>query len=86
MIKTIFNQPYRKACGCTKGLFKLMGIEGLRVPSYSQLNHRFATLKDVAFPIPKSGPITVTIDSTGVKVYGEGEWKCRKHGWGKRRT
>ena len=26
------------------------------------------------------------IDSTGVKVYGEGEWKARKHGVSKRRT
>jgi hypothetical protein len=25
-------------------------------------------------------------DSTGLKVYGEGEWKVRKHGYNKRRT
>ncbi|CAM3276234.1 Transposase IS4-like domain-containing protein [Shewanella violacea] len=28
----------------------------------------------------------VVIDSTGLKVYGEGEWKTRKHGKEKRRT
>lgn len=28
----------------------------------------------------------VVVDSTGVKVYGEGEWKTRQHGWSKRRT
>ncbi|MFN8344513.1 MAG: transposase [Spirosomataceae bacterium] len=26
------------------------------------------------------------MDSTGLKVYGEGEWKVRKHGADKRRT
>jgi hypothetical protein len=26
------------------------------------------------------------VDSTGLKVYGEGEWKVRKHGAGKHRT
>ena len=26
------------------------------------------------------------LDSTGLKVYGEGESKVRKHGWFKRRT
>ena len=26
------------------------------------------------------------VDSTGVKVYGEGEWKTRVHGVSKRRT
>jgi hypothetical protein len=30
--------------------------------------------------------LTVGIDSTGLKVYGEGEWKVRKHGSSKRRT
>ncbi|GMO33572.1 MAG: hypothetical protein Ta2B_14020 [Termitinemataceae bacterium] len=28
----------------------------------------------------------IGIDSTGLKVYGEGEWKVRKHGWSKHRT
>jgi hypothetical protein len=26
---------------------------------------------------PKEGAIHVVVDSTGVKVYGEGEWKVR---------
>ena len=28
----------------------------------------------------------IVIDSTGLKVYGEGEWKVRQHGYSKRRT
>ncbi|MDV2997922.1 MAG: hypothetical protein N4J56_008061 [Chroococcidiopsis sp. SAG 2025] len=28
----------------------------------------------------------MVVDSTGVKVYGEGEWKTRQHGVSKRRT
>ncbi|RUR75949.1 transposase [Chlorogloeopsis fritschii PCC 9212] len=36
--------------------------------------------------IPKQKAIHVVVDSTGVKVYGEGEWKVRTHGAGKRRT
>lgn len=34
----------------------------------------------------KRDPLHVVVDSTGVKVYGEGEWKVRQHGYGKRRT
>lgn len=30
--------------------------------------------------------LNVVFDSTGLKVYGEGEWKVRKHGYSKRRT
>jgi hypothetical protein len=36
--------------------------------------------------VPKNKAIHVVVDSTGVKVYGEGEWKVRTHGVGKRRT
>lgn len=86
MIKTVFKQPYRQVCGFTKGLLKLMGLGSLRVPSYPQLNRRFRALNMAPFAIPQNGPITIAIDSTGVKVYGEGEWKCRKYGWSKRRT
>lgn len=30
--------------------------------------------------------VAIAIDSTGLKVYGEGEWKVRRHGACKRRT
>ena len=28
----------------------------------------------------------LVVDSTGLKVYGEGEWRVRQHGYSKRRT
>ncbi|CAH2812279.1 MAG: Transposase, IS4 family [uncultured Caballeronia sp.] len=31
-------------------------------------------------------PLHLVVDSTGLKLYGEGEWKVRKHGYSKRRT
>jgi hypothetical protein len=34
----------------------------------------------------KGEPLHVLVDATGLKVYGEGEWKVRVHGIGKRRT
>ncbi|MBC6995436.1 IS5 family transposase, partial [Lewinella lacunae] len=63
-----------------------MGLCDLDVPSFTQVNRRFRILEVTPFKIPTKGSITIAIDSTGVKVYGEGEWKCRKHGWSKRRT
>lgn len=42
---------------------------------------------EVDIPVlPKEGARHVVVDSTGVKVYGEGEWKTRQHGVSKRRT
>ena len=41
----------------------------------------------VAYRQPSKGRITdLVIDSTGLKVFGEGEWKVRKHGAEKRRV
>jgi len=30
--------------------------------------------------------VHVVVDSTGLKIFGEGEWKVRLHGAGKRRS
>ncbi|MFB2868758.1 transposase [Aeromonas veronii] len=41
----------------------------------------------MAYRQPCKGHITdLVIDSTGLKVFGEGEWKVRKHGAEKRRV
>jgi hypothetical protein len=58
----------------------------LPVPSYSTLSRRAAEGVVALGALPRSGPLPVVIDASGFKVYGEGEWKGRVHGWSKRRT
>ena len=62
-----------------------MGIE-LKVPDHSTLCRRLSNLSVELPVIPKDEAIHVVVDSTGVKVYGEGEWKVPKHGVAGRRT
>lgn len=62
-----------------------MGIE-LAVPDHSTLSRRLTKLSVELPVIPKDKAVHVVVDSTGVKVYGEGEWKVRTHGVAKRRT
>ena len=84
-LKVVFGLKYRQLQGFSQSLLELMGIE-LEVPSYSQISRRAPDL-EVDIKAPKSkGPIFMVFDSTGLKVYGEGEWKVRKHGYNKRRT
>ena len=62
-----------------------MGLD-LLLPSYTQICRRAKDL-EVNIEAPRTrAPMYLVIDSTGLKVYGEGEWKTRKHGVGKRRT
>lgn len=84
-IRYIFKLPYRGCRGFIQGYFKTMGLH-LKVPSVSQLCKRSKVLGfDKIIGVNKK--ITdISIDSTGLKVYGEGEWKVRKHGASKRRT
>ncbi|MBE9207778.1 IS5 family transposase [Nostoc sp. LEGE 06077] len=84
-IQSVFHLPGRQAEGFLESLFTLMGIE-LEVPDHSTLSRRLSKLSVELPVIPKDKPVHLVVDSTGVKVYGEGEWKVRTHGVGKRRT
>ena len=56
------------------------------MPDFSTLSRRQRTLK-VNIPYRGSdGPLHLLVDSTGIKVEGEGEWNARKHGGAKRRV
>ena len=57
----------------------------LPAPHYPTLSRRAATL-GVKLPRLSAGPPHLAVDSTGLKLYGEGGWKVRTHGAGKRRT
>lgn len=84
-LKAVFKLPYRQLVGFAGSIIKLMGLE-ISLPYYTQICRRAKDLQ-VEIAVPKSStPIHVVVDSTGLKVYGEGEWKTRKHGVSKRRT
>lgn len=84
-LRVLFRLPLRSTEGFTHSLFELLGLS-MPVPSYTQLCRRLRTL-EVALPASLSNkPVHLVVDSTGLKVYGEGEWKVRQHGWSKRRT
>lgn len=84
-IKYIFKLPYRGCRGFIQGYFKNMGLH-LKVPCISQLCKRSKILGFDKIISIKKKLTDISIDSTGLKVYGEGEWKVRKHGASKRRT
>ena len=82
-IQSVFHLSGRQVEGFLESLFTVMGIE-LEVPEHSTLSRRYRKLS-VALPVvPKEQAVHVVVDSTGVKVYGEGEWKVRTHGVGRR--
>ena len=57
----------------------LMGLD-IRVPDYSTLSRR-ANGVSIAQVMRQAGsvPIHLVVDSTGLKIFGEGEWPAQKH-------
>jgi hypothetical protein len=84
-----YNEALKRRGSLTTGfvesLLLLVGLDW-SVPDFSTLNRR---QKSLAVNIPyrgSRGPLHLLIDSTGIKVEGEGEWHTRKHGGAKRRV
>lgn len=85
MFKGIFRFSLRTTQGLLDSLFELMNVP-MYTPDYTCVCKRTSTVK-VAYRQPPKGNITdLVIDSTGLKVFGEGEWKVRQHGAKKRRV
>lgn len=85
-LKEVFHLPLRQTEGFLTSVFERINIP-LKAPDHSTLSLRGKTLS-VAIRVrsPRNEPLHIVVDSTGAKVYGEGEWKVRQYGWGKRRT
>jgi Transposase DDE domain len=83
-LREVYGLPLRSTQGLVRSLLRLLGAD-FSAPHYSTLSRRAATL-EVKLGRPSRGPLHLAVDSTGVKLYGEGEWKVRLHGKEKLRT
>ena len=86
MLRLAFHLPLRQTEGLIASLFELLGV-ALSVPDHSTLSRPAMSLASVSkgSRLP-AGPVHLLIDSTGLKVYGAGEWLQEKHGTRARRT
>lgn len=80
----LFGMALRQATGFVESLLRLVGLDWT-VPDFSTLSRRRKTgVVNIPYRGSK-GPLHLLIDSTGIKVEGEGGWHARKHGGPKRR-
>ncbi len=87
-LKAVFHLGFRQLEGFSCSIIALMGLN-LAVPCYTQLCRR---QKGLSVPLGISSGVRgkeglhIVIDSSGLKIFGEAEWKVRKWGYSKRRT
>lgn len=83
-----FGLRLRQTEGFLTSMLKLMGLD-LAVPDHTTLSRRAnkprAPNKRHDDRIPEKGPVHVLIDSTGLQIYGAGQWLEEKHGTKSRR-
>lgn len=84
-LRAVYQLPYRQTIGFAQSILDLMGVD-VQAPDYTLLCKRSADLNVDVSATSHDGPKHLVIDSTGLKIYGEGEWKVRQHGYSKRRT
>ncbi len=85
VLRELFQLPYRQTEWLAKSLVQLMRVT-IDIPDYMSLAKRAGKLGVALDVRRRQGPVDVVVDSTGLKVFGEGEWKTRKHGISKRHT
>ena len=78
-LRTIYKLPLRQTQGLMRSIARLMGVD-IPVPDFSTLSRRGLGLRLPAKPrVDRTEPIHLTMDSTGLKIFGEGEWLQVKH-------
>ena len=81
--RLVFHLGLRQAEGFATSVLRLLG-QALRVPDHTTLCRRgrgFAGRRPGVVP---HGPMHLVIDSTGLKLFGRGEWDAEKHGRARR--
>ncbi len=79
MVKRVFSMPLRALQGFIDSVFRLADVP-LVCPHYTCISRRAKDV-EISFRPSTRGTIQhLAIDATGLKVYGEGEWKVKKHG------
>jgi IS5 family transposase len=79
-LRFVFRQPLRAMEGFAKSLVAMMNLD-IDVPDYSTLSNKLKEMKIKLPPVCKDsgGGYVASIDSTGVKIHGQGEWNRKKH-------
>ena len=85
MLRAAFKLPLRQTEGLMTSVLTLMDLT-ISVPDHTTVSRRAVTLPVIRPASVPPGPLHVLIDSTGLQVYGAGQWLETKHGAKSRRT
>src|SRR3954466_6901718 len=74
LLRLAFGRPWRQTEGLLRSVVTLLGVS-LAIPDHTTFSRRSVGLSLATLLPPTAGPVHVVLDSTGLKVYGTGEWQ-----------
>ncbi len=77
-LRTVFHLPLRQTEGFVASLIGLMGL-ALKTPDHTTLSRRHRSVEVPHLPSSHKDPVHLVIDSTGLKMFGDGEWQAHQH-------
>jgi hypothetical protein len=83
MLRLVFHLALRQAEGFATSVLRLLG-QALRVPDHTTLCRRGRGSAGRRLEAVPYGPMHLVVDSTGLKLFGRGEWDEEKHGRARR--
>src|SRR5271170_1702498 len=83
-LRLVFHQPLRQTEGLLRSIADVLKID-IAIPDHTTLSRRGGGLTILPKRIDRAEPLHLLVDSTGLKISGEGEWLDQKHGIRSRR-
>jgi len=83
-LRLVFHQPLRQTEGLLRSIADVLGVD-ITIPDHTTLSRRGGGLTVLLMWLDRAEPLHLLVDSTGLKICGEGEWLDQKHGIRSRR-
>ncbi len=83
-LRLVFRLALRQAEAFSRSVLALLGLE-LAVPDHTTLSRRGRAFADRQHRAARhDGPVHLVLGSTGLQLFGQGEWDAQKHGRARR--
>jgi hypothetical protein len=77
-LRLVFHQPLRQTEGLMRSIAGLLKVD-IAIPDHTTPSRRGGGLTILPKCVDRAEPLHLLVDSTGLKIYGEGEWLDQKH-------
>ena len=78
-LRLVFHQPLRQTEGLLRSIAHVLELD-IAIPDHTTLSRRGGGLPILPKTVGREEPLHLLADSTGLKIYGDGEWLDQKHG------